>query len=49
MEFYTIEQYERISDALDELRKEAARYGTSVEEYLAYADDYADANGKLWD
>lgn len=49
MEFYTMEQYERISDVLDELREEAALYGTSVEEYLAYVDDYADADGKLWD
>ena len=43
-----MEQLERISDMLDEIREDAALYGTSVEEYLAYCDDYIDADGNLW-
>lgn len=53
MEFYPMEQLEIVGDMLDDLITEAAQYGLTPAEYIdalcTMDDDYADADGKLWD
>lgn len=49
VEFYTMESFEHMSDALEALQNEAASYGATVDEYLAFIDDFNSAGEKLWD